>query len=339
MNKSPSALPLALPLALALAALAPASALAQSNVTVYGVVDAGLVRESGAATGPVSNLSSGIASGSRLGFKGKEDLGGGMAAVFLLENGFNADTGAAGQSGLLFGRQAFVGLTGRLGAVTLGRQYSPYYKTLRDVGDPFGAVSLAGRSGNLLATNTRTDNMVEYLSPAFGGVRADLAYGAGETAGDSSKNRTLSGSLGYAGGPLSVQLAYHRIDNATATDATRNALLAANYNAGWITAYMSYAVNKGTGTARSNDLVAGVALPVGTGKVLLSHVRHDDRAAVNRDASQWGVAYLVPLSKRTDIYAAYAAIDNRNGAAFKVGNATDKGSGDKAFNLGIRHNF
>ncbi|CAN7358708.1 porin [Pseudoduganella sp. LjRoot289] len=326
-------------LTLALTALVSASALAQSKVTVYGVVDAGLVRESGAPTGAVSNLSSGIASGSRLGFKGKEDLGGGMTAVFLLENGFNADTGAAGQSGLLFGRQAFVGLTGQFGAVTLGRQYSPYYKALRDVGDPFGAVSLAGRAGNLLATNTRTDNMVEYLSPAYAGMRADLAYGAGEMAGDSAKNRSLSGSLGYAGGPLSVQLAYHRTDNATATDATRNALLAANYNAGWITAYLSYAVNKGTGTARSNDLVAGVAIPVGENKVLLSHVRHDDRAAANRDAAQWGIAYLVPLSKRTDIYAAYAAIDNRNGATFKVGNATDKGSGDRAFNLGVRHNF
>ncbi|SFV15198.1 porin [Pseudoduganella namucuonensis] len=325
--------------ALALPALFSASALAQTNVTVYGVVDAGLVRESGAPTGPVTNLSSGIASGSRLGFKGREDLGGGMAAVFLLENGFNADTGAAGQSGLLFGRQAFVGLTGRLGALTLGRQYSPYYKTLRDVGDPFGAVSLAGRAGNLLATNTRTDNMVEYVSPAFGGVRADLAYGAGETAGDSARNRSLSGSLGYTGGPLGVQLAYHRIDNATATDATSNALLAANYNAGWITAYLSYAVNKGPGTARGDDMVAGVALPVRTGKLLLSHVRHDDRAAVNRDATQWGIAYLLPLSKRTDVYAAYAAIDNRNGAAYKVGNATDRGTGDRAFNLGVRHNF
>lgn len=325
--------------ALAIAALCSANALAQSSVAVYGVVDAGLVHERGGPDGSVTNLSSGIASGSRLGFKGREDLGGGLAAVFLLENGFNADTGAAGQGGLLFGRQAYVGLSGRFGAVTLGRQYSPYYKTLRDIGDPFGAVSLAGRAGNLMATNTRTDNMVEYVSPLFGGVRADLAYGAGEAPGDSTRNRSLGGSLGFARGPVTVQAAFHRIDNATATDSTRNALLSANYKFAVLTAYLSYAVNKGTGPADSRDAVAGVSVPLGSSKLLLSHVRHDDRDAPNRNATQWGVGYLVELSKRTDVYAAYATIKNRNGATFRVGNATDRGTGDKAFNLGVRHNF
>lgn len=325
--------------AVAVTALCSANVLAQSNVSIYGIVDAGMVHESGGAAGSVTNLSSGIASGSRLGFKGREDLGGGLAAVFLLENGFNADTGAAGQGGLLFGRQAYVGLAGRFGAVTLGRQYSPYYKTLRDIGDAFGAVSLAGRAGNIMATNTRTDNMVEYVSPLFNGVRADLAYGAGENPGDSSRNRSLSGSLGYARGPITVQAAFHRIDNATATDFVRNSLLSANYKFPVLTAYLSYAINKGTGTADSRDMVAGVSVPFGKSKLLVSHVRHDDRDVVDRDATQWGVGYLVELSKRTDIYSSYASIKNRNGAAFRVGNATDRGTGDKAFNLGVRHNF
>lgn len=316
------------------------AALAQGNVTIYGVVDTGLVHESGSPAGSVTNVSSGVASGSRIGFKGKEDLGDGLAAVFVLENGFNADTGAAGQGGLLFGRQAYAGLTGRLGAVTVGRQFTPYYKTLRDVGDPFGAVSLAGRAGNVMATYTRIDNMVEYASPTVGGVRADLAYGAGEVAGDSTKNRTLSASLGYARGPLGVQAAFHRVDNAAGTGFARNTLLAASYEFPLLTGYLSYAVNKGSDLATdSRDVLAGVAVPLGRHKLLLSHIRHDDRAAVDQDASQWGVGYLVPLSKRTDIYAAYAVIDNRNGAAFKVGNSTDKGTGDRAVNLGIRHNF
>ena len=182
--------------ALAFLSVLSASALAQSNVTIYGIVDAGLVRESGGPTGSVTNLSSGVASGSRIGFKGKEDLGGGLAAVFQIENGFNVDTGAAGQSGVLFGRQAFVGLSGKFGAATLGRQYTPYYKTLRDIGDPFGAVSLAGRAGNLFATNTRTDNLVEYLSTSSAAMRADRVGGAGETAGDSANGRTMGGSSG-----------------------------------------------------------------------------------------------------------------------------------------------
>ena len=325
--------------ALALLSVLSASALAQSNVTIYGIVDAGLVVDSGGPAPSATRLSSGVASGSRIGFKGKEDLGGGLAAVFQFENGFNVDTGAAGQSGVLFGRQAFVGLTGKFGAVTLGRQYNPYYKTLRDIGDPFGAVSLAGRSGNLFVTNTRTDNMVEYLSPSLAGFRADLAYGAGEAAGDSSKNRTMGGSLGYAGGPLSVQLAYHRIENAAGTDFTRNALASANYNFKAVVAYASYAINKGPALADSRDMLVGVAIPIGAGKLLLSHVRHEDETTAANDASQWGIGYTYRLSKRSDLYAAYAVIDNRNAAAFRVGTATDRGTGERAVNLGLRHNF
>jgi predicted porin len=325
-----------LPAALALIST---GALAQSSVTIYGIVDAGLVRESGGPAGSVTNISSGIASGSRIGFKGKEDLGGGLSALVTIENGFNADTGAAGQGGLIFGRQAFVGLAGGFGTVTLGRQYTPYYKTLRDIGDPFGAVSLAGRSGNLFATNTRANNMVEYVSPAFAGVRADLAWAAGEVAGDSTRNRQLGASIGYAGGPLTLQLAHHRIDNATATDKSRNTLVSGNYKFRQITGYASFAVNKGPAALDSRDMLIGVSVPVGPHKLLFSHVRHDDRAAPDMDAHQWGIGYHVPLSKRTDIYAAYAVISNRNGAVFKVGNATDTGSGDKAFNLGARHNF
>jgi predicted porin len=315
------------------------TALAQSNVSIYGIVDSGLVRETGGAAGAVTSIGGGIASGSRLGFKGKEDLGNGLAAVFQLESGFNADTGASGQGGALFGRQAFVGLTGKFGAVTAGRQYTPYYKTLRDIGDPFGAVSLAGRSGNLFATNTRANNMIGYASPALAGVRVELAYAAGEVAGDSTKSRQLGGSAGYARGPLTIQLAHHRIENATATDTTRNTLLSANYKFRPVTVYASYALNKGPGPADSKDRLAGVAVPFGSNRLLFSHVRHDDDSAANSDASQWGIAYHVQLSKRTDIYAAYAVIDNRNGATFRVGNATDTGTGDKAFNLGVRHNF
>jgi predicted porin len=323
----------------ALLAVFSTSAMAQSSVTIYGIVDAGLVRESGGPGGHATNLGGGVASTSRLGFRGKEDLGNGLAAVFTLENGFSADTGVATQGGTLFGRQAFVGLTGRFGAITLGRQYTPYYKTLRDIGDPFGAVSLAGRSGNLFVTNTRTNNMIEYVSPIYAGVRADLAYAFGETAGDSARNRQIGASVGYARDKWTVQLAHHRIDNATATDATRNTLFSTNYKFPLAVAYVSYAVNKGLGAADSKDMLADVAIPYGMHKLLLSYLRHDDKTAANTDASQWGIGYLIQLSKRTDIYAAYAVIDNQNGASFKVGNASETGSGDRAFNLGLRHNF
>ena len=112
------------------------SAMAQSNVTVYGLIDAGLVRESGGLSSGNTLLGSGIAAGSRLGFKGREDIGNGMAGVFTLESGYNIDTGAMGQ-GALFGRQAFVGLETTAGNVYLGRQYTPLFLTVNAI-DPFG---------------------------------------------------------------------------------------------------------------------------------------------------------------------------------------------------------
>jgi predicted porin len=327
------------PLLTALALMACAPAQAQSELNVYGIVDVGLVRESDAPKGSVTNLNSGIASGSRLGFKGSENLGGGIKASFVLENGFNADTGAAGQGGLLFGRQSYVGLSGGFGALTLGRQYSPYYKALRDVGDPFGAVNLAGRAGNIMATNTRVDNTVEYVTPNTAGLQADLAYVAGETAGDSAASRALSGALAYARGSLRVQLARHQLNNASATDRTTNTLLAASYDAGALILHAAVAGNKGTGAADSRDLVAGVTVPFGADRLLLSRVRHADRTLAAQDATQWGIGFFHARSPRTDLYAAYASILNRHGAAFKVGNATDKGTGSKAANLGVRHSF
>lgn len=325
-------------IALALIGISSGAVFAQSNVSIYGVVDAGLVHESGGATGSVNNLSGGIASGSRLGFKGKEDLGGGLSANFVIENGFNPDTGIAGQSGLLFGRQAYVGLSGNVGAVTLGRQYSPYYKVLRDVADPFAA-GLAGRAGNLLATNTRIDNMIEYVAPKLGGFSADAGYGFGEVAGDGAKSRNIGAAIGYAQGALNVKLAHHQLNNAAATDKTSNTLLAGSYDFGVAKASLGYAINKGAGTADSNDAIAGVSVPFGASKVLASYIRHNDKTTANKDANQWAIGYIYSLSKRTDLYSSYAHIRNSNGASYKVGNATDKGTGDSAFNLGVRHSF
>ena len=313
-------------------------AMAQSGVTIYGVADAGLVHESGGPAGAITALNSGIASGSRLGFKGKEDLGGGTSAYFVLENGFNIDTGTAAQGGLLFGRQAYVGVSGTLGAVTLGRQYSPYYRAMRDVSDPFCA-GFAGRAGNIMVSNTRLDNMAAYASPKFHGLSADLAMGFGEQAGDSKKNRALSTALNFTDGALTASLAWHQQQNASAADHSSNALLAMRYNFGVAEVSAGYADNRGLAGARSNDAILGLGIPFGPWRVIASVIRHDDTRASARDASQWALGATYALSKRTDLYAAYARISNKNGAAFKVGNATYDGSGNAGANLGIRHGF
>jgi predicted porin len=190
-----------------------------------------------------------------------------------------------------------------------------------------------------MATNTRVDNMVNYITPTVGGFYADLAYGFGEVAGDAQKSRSIGGAIGYAQGPLVAKLAHHQQNNATASDRTKNTLLTARYKFGLLEGSLGYAVNKGTGTADSRDFIVGADVPFGASHLLASYIRRDDRTPANRDAHQWAVGYLYGLSKRTDLYVAYAKISNANGAVFKVGNATDNGTGDKAFNLGVRHRF
>ena len=318
--------------------LVPAAAMAQSNITVYGVADAGFVRESGGPAGDVNTITSGVASGSRLGFKGREDLGGGVNAFFVLENGLNIDNGSAAQGGLLFGRQAYVGLSGKFGSVSMGRQYSPYYRAMRDVTDPFCA-GFAGQAGNIMVRNTRLDNMVAYASPKLHGFSADLAVGVGEVPDNSAAKRAYSTVLSYTDKALVVSLAWHQQQNALATDSSANTLLGARYKFSAAEGYLGYARNKGLLGARSNDAIVGVSVPFGPHKLLASYIRHDDTTVTDRDANQWGIGYTYSLSKRTDLYAAYAHISNKNGATFKVGNATTDGTGNTGVNLGIRHTF
>jgi predicted porin len=250
----------------------------------------------------------------------------------------NLDNGTAAQGGLLFGRQAYVGLTSAAGALTLGRQYSPYYKVLRDVADPF-CIGLAGNAGNIMVTNTRVDNMVQYAMPQWRGLTAEVAVGMGEVAGSTERNRAYSAAAYYTQGKLVVAAAWFQRHNALATDQTRNALLTARYNFGPLEAAVGYADNHGLAGAHSDDVVVGAIVPLGAHRFLVSYVRHEDKTRANRDANQWALGYTYTLSKRTDLYAAYGHINNSNGATFKVGNATESGSGNRATNLGIRHVF
>ncbi|MET0267338.1 MAG: porin [Duganella sp.] len=328
-------------LSLALLACTTPIAFAQSSVTVYGVADAGLVLERGGAAGNVQALGSGVASASRLGFKGKEDLGGGLSASFVLENGLNLDTGTAGQGGLLFGRQAYVALTGNAGSISAGRQYSPYYKAVRDVADPF-VVGLAGNAMNMIATVSRVDNSVEYSTPRVGGFSADVLYGFGEVPGDTAKSRTIGASASYTGGdtlPLHLVLVHHQRDNPAATARSRSTMLAARYRIGIVTAHASLSHNQDLLKRDSNDVLLGASVPMGNGKWMASAIFHRDQSALDQDARQLAIGYTCNLSRRTDVYTAYGHISNRNGAAFRVGNATENGSGNRGFNLGMRHVF
>jgi predicted porin len=326
--------------ACALALFAPVApvAHAQSLVKVYGIADAGIVLDRGGAAGSSQNIGSGVASGSRLGFKGKEDLGDGMSAVFVLENGYNIDTGKAAQGGLLFGRQAYVGLSGAAGTISLGRQYAPYYKAVRDIVDPF-CTGLAGNAQNIFPGFTRVDNSVEYQTPKSNGLSADVLYGAGEVAGDAAKNRTLGASASYEAGPLTLVLAHHQQDDATGTAHSRNTMLGGRYRFGAVTVHAAYARNRDLLGQASRDALLGVAVQAGAGRVLASVVAHRDDFGREAHAHQAAIGYEYSLSRRTDLYTAYGHIVNRDGAAYTVGDATNAGTGTTGINLGVRHVF
>jgi predicted porin len=354
--------------AAAIAACALDTAAAQSTVTLYGIVDAALVRESGGSAGAVTKVTSGAASASRIGFKGQEDLGGGLSAIFTLETGTKIDTGALDAANTLFNRQAFVGLKGKAGTLTVGRQYTPYHNALVQVADPFGT-GYAGTSKNLFpdsGSNVRTSNTIVYAAPGYHGWTGDIAWSTGEQAGDAEAGRQMGASLGYGRGPFNVRFAYNYRNSDTAaaggTAAVRrgtgtNRLLAANYDLGFAKLFAAWGIDKGINSAPlgnpnnpyggvaptpstdGSEVLLGLQAPLARGTLMASVMRKNDRTAFDQDASSWGVGYLYPLSKRSSLYAAYARISNRNGAGYTVANNSESGTGSRAWNLGMRHSF
>lgn len=313
------------------------SAFAQSSVTIYGIMDMGVAIESGNTAGSVMRLGSGIQSGSRLGFKGVEELGGGLSAKFLLEQGILADTGALGQGGLAFGRQAWVGLSGNFGSVTMGRQWSSHFLALDDA-DPFD-YGLAGAASNLVSGPFRINNSIKYASPSIYGFSGEIMYGLGEVAGNLSGNRQIGFSVGYSSKIDTIRLAYNNANNPAGTDGLKNLAITAVHDFGAAKVHFIYGSNKNNVTVNNTDLLLGVSVPFGDSNFMASYIRKDDKTVANADANQFALGYTYALSKRTNVYTSYARISNNKGANYTVGDATDAGSGNKTLNVGIRHKF
>ncbi len=333
-------------LALAILGAFAGVAQAQTQVTIYGIADVGIAYDKGAnPAGSTTKLVSGQQNGSRLGFMGTEDLGGGLKANFKLENGFNIDDGTQGQGGRLFGRAAYVGLSGNFGAVNAGRQDTPIYNTL-DALDPFGANLGADITKSFFSAGLRTDNTIKYSTPdsLLNGVKATLAYTFGEAAGNSSSGRQIGFSSSYNAGPLMVALAYHDVNNETTTAPaaanTKATLLGATYNFGVAKLHAAYDWEKvavgATADKDRNHYMVGVSAPVGAqGTVLADYIRRSDDG-VNMNAKQWAIGYTHALSKRTGLYTSYTRTVNDSASTLNVANAGDT---DKLFLVGLRHKF
>jgi predicted porin len=335
-------------------------AFAQSNVAVYGVMDLGISVDKGGTSGTSTRVTSGMATQSRLGFRGTEDLGDGLAAFFVIEGGIHADNGTSTQNNTTFGRTTAVGLRGHFGTISAGLQDTPLFTVLNVVVDPLRNGII--RSNNLMPpTGFRASNSVLYRTPDVSGFNAVLMYVAGEVAGKATAGRALGGSFNYSSGPLNASLAYHSRNNDTATvsglGTARNLLLGANYDFGPLRGYAGYEVNKGLNSAPLNngaavfggpppipstdsrDLLLAAAVPFGPNTIVLTCVHASDRTVHDQDATQLGVAYMYAFSKRSDVYTSYGGIHNRNGAAYTEGNSEEPGIGNRQFTMGLRHRF
>jgi predicted porin len=204
-------------LALAVFGAFAGAAQAQSSVTIYGIIDTGVVYSSKAVnaaangTGSKFELKSGVVQGSRLGFKGVEDLGGGLNAIFNLETGFSNDTGAQGVAGNLFNRKSVVGLGGGFGTVLVGRQtdFADTISAYTSIADFGGVTGNVGHNLDRLQ-GLRSNNSVSYTTTNLSGFTGNLFYGFGEQAGQTTAGQALGLGAKYENGPLGLGATYYQ---------------------------------------------------------------------------------------------------------------------------------
>ena len=353
----------------ALAALAVVSAAsAQSSVTLFGVVDAMVGSYKTDSIGTATKMNTSGLSSSRLGFRGVEDLGGGMSAGFWLEAGTNPDsgtgqgttlnnqTGVAGNGGLIFNRRSTLSLMGGFGELRLGRDYTATFWNLT-VFDPFGTLGVA-QSTNMnigLAApqnSVRASNSVGYLWNSGAGpvgntgFYAQAQYHMGENAASTATVGKSDGNgynmrAGYQMGPLNVAAATGKVNNQTAKDFTHTNI-GASYNLGVANLIGQYGRNNsGISGTRHTTWLIGATIPMGAGYIPVSYMKTDINNTASSNANQFGIGYVHNLSKRTAVYTSYASISNKNGAAFSVGGgvggAANKTSSGMEF--GVKHSF
>lgn len=362
----------------ALAAAAAGSAHAQS-VNLYGLIDVGVERVSNVnGVGSITRMPSNTSTlPSRVGMRGTEDLGGGLQAQFNLEMGFAPDTGASGQGGRLFGRQATVGLAGPWGSVNLGRQYSTLYWSIQD-SDVIGPALYALGSLDAYIPNSRADNSIAYRG-TFSGLTLGAEYSLGrdtvnagpspvgtncpgESATDKQACRQWSATAKYDTADWGATLTYDTQNGRTPTSATDVVFGALNSSstsdsrtlaAGYVKV-MGVKIaggvmrrnNEGSATKPKSDLWylgASYALtPALTLDGQWSSLRYKNFD--NGNSTLLSARLVYALSKRTAVYTQVGHISNDKLAAVSVsggaaGSNPAAGGSQNGIGVGIRHAF
>ena len=359
---------------IALAVLAASgAAMAQSSVTLYGVADAAVTYVNGKDNW--NGINSGANKTSRLGFRGAEDLGGGLKANFVLEGGINLDTGdgksgGATGTGFEFKRQSTVGLSGGFGEVRLGRELTAAYNSTARY-DVFGSVGIAhsqlwddskvaATDPYHYTTNQRVSNAITYVSPNFAGFKAAVNYGFGEVAGKNRDGRYFGGGLMYDNGPLSLGLGAERLNKGAGaamqtqvgSDVTAWSL-GGSYDLGVVKLLGGYrqATAKdvaGTADLKNRGYMLAATAPVGSAGLIRAAYNHYESkldGGSKYKADQFGLGYVHNLSKRTALYGTYSYLKNKSNNGVNLGLtlgtvATLKDNGSQqGIQVGVTHTF
>jgi len=337
----------------ALAVLAASgAAMAQSSVTLFGVVDAAYAVGNGSLTDKTQLRNSGYNS-SRLGFRGTEDLGGGMKASFWLEAGVNNDdgTGAAssalnqaqtaanvGTQGLTFNRRSTVSLEGGMGELRLGRDYTPQFWS-ETAFDPFGTngvgTTLTIGKGGL--TGIRASNSIGYLSPSFSGVKVWIQTYMGENASTAAKvGNGNAFRVTFDQGKFSTAVAGSKTTTgAGVTNDTSN--IAAAYDLGVAKLMVQSNTTKITAAADIKSSLIGALVPMAGGTFRIASSQTEQ---AGKESKLMAVGFIQPMSKRTDLYATYARVSNSGGASAALNGAVTAANGSSTgYEFGIKHSF
>ena len=348
-------------IALAVAGLVSAPAFAQSNVTIYGVIDVGV--ESVKYSDSVGNLTRMFTSGNttnRIGFKGSENLGNGLKANFVLESQPYPDIGTAGAS--FWHRTSTVGLSSSSwGSVNLGSQYTPWFSA-RAANDIFYTAGVGSNYTVTEAQNTRMSNSIRYDSISMNGLTVSAMYGFGQAGGyDTQEGNTAANknvgqdtglNLAYANGPLVLRYGYDHYKAAQGPDVVNKAnTINGSYDFKVVKLVAGWATRKNDtspATIDNKSWYIGGVMPIGGKdhiKAEYSALKDDTATSAtgSKDLKMFALGYEHFMSKRTTLYATYSKITNDQGAkgTFLSDNAVAVAAGfdPSAFQVGLKHSF
>lgn len=348
---------------IAIAALLPLAALsmplmAQTNVTMYGLVDMGINRVSNVGGNSLTELRSGNMLASRFGIRGQEDLGGGTKMAFQLEAGVNADTGAVGATDSFFNRQSWLGLSQQgVGELRLGRQLSVMndafgtYGASTYMGTQTAAVEGTGSTGsslgnfNAMLSGTRLSNMVKFNSADMAGFKVRAMVAMGEQAGSDKAGRAESLGLTYAKNNIEAGVVYHVSHSKDPSVTLRNQVwgVGASYifaNKGRIGFTATQEKNAQYQAGNDANTYAVLALyPIQQWTLMGSYQKLNDKSVRDQNVDQLNLGVKFALSKRTELYSLFSKQKVGNGGKAGMFSKTSSNGKQNQFNVGVRHAF